>query len=486
MDVGTRQVRLDAGLVRGWAATAVAACAAARERIDAVNVFPVPDGDTGSNVALTVAGGAAALDGLPVAAPWHEAVTAFAHGAARAARGNSGVILSQWLVGLAHGLGAADAAGGAEHVDPDRLACALTAAADAAVTAVPDPQEGTVLTVARDVARTVRAGRTAAGAAADLLAQAVDAARDDLRRTSAGHDVLRAARVVDAGACGLLVVLDALVAALRGRDASAVDLAWLPQVGPDVLAGCASGSGGAFEVMMLVRDVAGARLATALQAVGDAVAVADAGGLLHAHVHTDRPAAALATVAAAARSQVVVRRIEEPPPTARGLVVLTPSPGLAAWFATCGAVTLVGDAPGVDEVVRAARDTRTGRAVVVDAGTGAPVPGDLDVVAATGDGPAVVACLALVADDAADPEAAHAALHRLAAATTDAHEAVPGLVARLLAAVPGAQAVTLVHGEDVDDRAVVDVAVAVAGAHRDLEVVVAGPARGDAWWVGVD
>uniref|UniRef100_UPI0011780D9C DAK2 domain-containing protein n=1 Tax=Cellulomonas iranensis TaxID=76862 RepID=UPI0011780D9C len=331
MDVVARRARLDADLVRGWAATAAAACAAARDRIDAVNVFPVPDGDTGSNVALTVAGGHDAVrdvTGVPV----QSAATAFAHGAARSARGNSGVILSQWLVGFAAGIGddGPDEGGRADEPDePDergagpaardtaaRLVRALTAAADAATTAVPDPQEGTVLTVARDVARTARAAVGADDDAptdgadpAELLAGAVDAARGDLRRVSAAHDVLRAARVVDAGACALLVVLDALVAALRGATGAEVDLSWLPAASPEVVAGCSPGAGGAFEVMMLVRGVPADRLVGALRGVGDAVAVADAGGALHAHVHADDPAAVLALVPAADRERVVVRRV---------------------------------------------------------------------------------------------------------------------------------------------------------------------------------
>ncbi|WP_046528725.1 DAK2 domain-containing protein [Cellulomonas sp. FA1] len=509
MDVVARRARLDVDLVRGWAATAAAACAAARDRIDAVNVFPVPDGDTGSNVALTVAGGRDAVrdvTGVPV----QSAATAFAHGAARSARGNSGVILSQWLVGFAAGIGddGPDEGGRADEPDePDergagpaardtaardavRLVRALTAAADAATTAVPDPQEGTVLTVARDVARTARAAVGADDDAptdgadpAELLAGAVDAARGDLRRVSAAHDVLRAARVVDAGACALLVVLDALVAALRGATGAEVDLSWLPAASPEVVAGCSPGAGGAFEVMMLVRGVPADRLVGALRGVGDAVAVADAGGALHAHVHADDPAAVLALVPAADRERVVVRRVEEGPPATRGLVVLTRSPGLAAWYATCGAVTLVGDAPDADQLARATADARTGRAVVVDAGTGADVR-DHDVVAAAGDGAAVVACLALLADPDGDPAAGRAALDRLRTGTAHDASGLAAVVDGLVAAVPAAQAVTLAHGLDaVEARAAADV---VARAHPELEVLLVGPVAGEAWWAGVD
>ena len=110
MEVVTRDVVLDGDGVRAWAAASVAACAAAQERIDAVNVFPVADGDTGSNVLLTVSGGAEAVAALTPGEPLAAVVATFADGAARSARGNSGIILGQWLVGLAAGVGPADGA----------------------------------------------------------------------------------------------------------------------------------------------------------------------------------------------------------------------------------------------------------------------------------------------------------------------------------------------------------------------------------------
>ncbi|MCC2335623.1 DAK2 domain-containing protein [Cellulomonas wangsupingiae] len=492
MGVVSGQDVLGGVVVRAWAVAATTACGAARERIDAVNVFPVPDADTGSNVALTVAGGADAVAAAGPEADAAAVAAAFADGAARAARGSSGIILSQWLVGFAAGLAA-----GSDGIGTQALVGALDRASVTARGAVPDPQEGTVLTVAHEIAGHARraAGTAAAGSAGDVLAAAADAARADLGRLSAGHDVLRAARVVDAGACALLVVVDALAHTLRtgGRqlDGADVDLSWLPQAGPDVVAGCAPAAGGAFEVMMLVRPGwpgAGA-LASALQEVGDAVAVVDAGGVRHAHVHCDDPAAAVGLVPADARAQVVVRRVDEPAPAERGLVVLTTSPGLAAWYATCGAVTLVGPDPGPHEVARAALDTRAGRAVVVDAGVGtagARDGGADDVLVTTGDGPAVVACLALVADPGLAPDAARQALRRLRSAGPVPADAVPEVVAGLLPQVPAAQGVTLVHGHDVGADAARAVADALADALPQVEVVVAGPAAGAAWWVGVD
>ncbi|HUX69452.1 MAG TPA: DAK2 domain-containing protein, partial [Cellulomonadaceae bacterium] len=93
--------QLDADVVRQWAATATTALGSARARIDAVNVFPVPDSDTGTNVFLTVASGTDALAGLGSGAAVAEAAVAFARGALVGARGNSGVIVSQFLEGFA-------------------------------------------------------------------------------------------------------------------------------------------------------------------------------------------------------------------------------------------------------------------------------------------------------------------------------------------------------------------------------------------------
>ncbi|TGY77317.1 DAK2 domain-containing protein, partial [Cellulomonas shaoxiangyii] len=453
---------------------------------------------------------------LPGGAGAAEVAGTLAAGAAAAARGSSGIILSQWLVGLA----AAVAAG-------EDLAGALTRAAAAARDAVPDPQEGTVLTVAAQVAAHV--GRHDHGSAvphgsadADVLAHALAAARSDLGRVSAGHDVLRAAHVVDAGACALLVVLDALTHALRTRTAAEVadvDLAWLP-TGAVALPGAhAAAAGGAFEVMLLVRPgpscsstdgAAGTdALAAALRGVGDAVAVVAAGDRWHAHVHTDDPAAALALVPPGARDRVVVRAVDPGPVTGPGLVVVTASGGLAAWYATAGAVALVAD-PGApvpaEHVGRAVVDAEGSHVVVLDAVGGVP-PGTVPeapgvppatVLAAAPDGAAVVACLAVLADPARGSGAARAALDRLLSVRVPAHAPgdaggdAPGGVPALVGAVrdlvrsrPAAQSVTLVHGADVgaDAAAAVD---AVRAALPDHEVVVAGPAAEAGWWVGVD
>lgn len=356
-------------MLRDWLGRAVPALEAARERIDAVNVFPVPDGDTGTNVLLTVRGAADAVAGLPLggdAADDGPAVLrSLARGALLSARGNSGVILSRYLGGLA---------GAASGPLPD----ALRAAAGAARSAVPEPEDGTVLTVAAVVADgAARAAGHGAGDA-DALGAGVAAGRADLARISAAHPVLRSARVVDAGACALLVLLDALAAALAGS-AGPVDVAWLdaheaaPEDDGDE-AGLPAGAAG-YEVVALLRvdgaggadgaDTLARGLAPALAAVGDAVAVVPGEGLVTAHVHAAAPGDVAAVLTACgARWTATVRPLLG---AVRPVVACTGSGASAAALADAGAVAvLLPDGTPADEAREA-----VGRAAQDAAGTGA-------------------------------------------------------------------------------------------------------------------
>ena len=198
---------LDAALLERWAAAAVAALEGHRAEIDRINVFPVADRDTGTNMLLTMRAAAAGCgrdDALVAAAE------TLARGALLGARGNSGVILSQVLRGVAEAVAAAEGpCAGAV------LADALDRGARLAEKAVTRPQEGTVLTVlaaAADGAAAARSDRLDAVAVA-----AVAAARTALRATPDQLPELGRAGVVDAGGFGLVVVLDALAALVTGR-----------------------------------------------------------------------------------------------------------------------------------------------------------------------------------------------------------------------------------------------------------------------------
>ena len=203
---------VDPTVLRGWAATGRDALEEAREEIDELNVYPVPDGDTGTNLHLTVEAAALTLTELPEAASPAETLATLARGALLGARGNSGVILSQVLRGLADA-----ATHDAAELGPASWAAALTRGAEAAYAAVADPVEGTMLTVLREAAAaaTTRAGD--GGDLADVVRAAATEATAALARTPDQLEVLRLAGVVDAGGRGVCVLLDALVAVVTGE-----------------------------------------------------------------------------------------------------------------------------------------------------------------------------------------------------------------------------------------------------------------------------
>ncbi|ACU76849.1 Dak phosphatase [Catenulispora acidiphila DSM 44928] len=232
---------VDAGALRRWAGAALAVLGRHREEIDALNVFPIADADTGTNMYLTFEAACRALDDrltAPGPAPSvPEALQALAHGALLGARGNSGVILSQLL------RGAAGARYTGSAVDGAALAAGLAAAAELAYEAVARPAAGTILTVASAAAEASSAAVVAIGELAaripvpaggealpvpnpltanDSLAYVAQAAaagaREALGRTPDQLDVLREAGVVDAGGLGLVVILDTLAAYTGGLD----------------------------------------------------------------------------------------------------------------------------------------------------------------------------------------------------------------------------------------------------------------------------
>src|SRR5579859_1686425 len=172
------------------------------ERINALNVFPVPDGDTGTNMSMTLAAAVDGLNKLPESVSVSEVAHAAYEAAMLGARGNSGVILSQLLRGFA------DALNNVSGLTPAGLANALVRASEVGYTAVSRPVEGTILTVSREVGV---AATAAAGAGADLpevLEQVTRAAADAVAATPTQLEVLRKAGVVDSGGEGYRVLLE--------------------------------------------------------------------------------------------------------------------------------------------------------------------------------------------------------------------------------------------------------------------------------------
>ncbi|MFD5604593.1 DAK2 domain-containing protein, partial [Streptomyces sp. NPDC127064] len=384
------QTFLDALAVRTWCGLALRALGRAREEIDAINVYPVADGDTGTNLYLTVESAATAVEavfagyGTGSAEPsLADAVRAMAHGALIGARGNSGTILAQLLRGMAQVL----ADGGdrdVPHIDGAELRLALRRAADSARQAVAHPVEGTVLTVASAAAD---AADGAEGDCAAVARAAYAGARAALAATPGQLAVLERAHVVDAGGSGLVTVLGALVEAVtgepvapetvrghavaRGDTADAVHArACAP--GPGGCPGGAGTGGPAFEVIYLLEadDAAVARLRTRLDALGDSLVVVGGDGLWNVHVHVDDAGAAVEAGVEAGRPYRIrithfglgdVHTAGRPHPrerAQRAVVAVVPGEGLAGLYTEAGATTVLarpGEPPASGELVEAVR-----------------------------------------------------------------------------------------------------------------------------------
>ncbi|GLX22274.1 DAK2 domain-containing protein [Streptomyces lavendulae] len=387
---------LDAEAVRTWSSLALAALGRVREDIDAINVYPVADADTGTNLYLTAEAADRALDeslaGVtdPTAAPASlaEAVRAYAHGALIGARGNSGTILAQLLRGVADVLGAdpgdpADPAGPADRAPGPLLARALTRAAEEAYRAVAHPVEGTMLTVAGAAARAGAAAGTAAATAAEVARAAYDGARAALAETPGQLAALGQAGVVDAGGCGLVAVLGALWQALSGQEPAAE-----PVRGPAVPVPvaldpepCGQEQGGpAYEVVYLLEasDEAVAGLRSGLDLLGDSLVVVGGDGLWNVHVHVDDPGAAVEAGVEAGRPHRIrithfgdQRRRAAAPRAQRAVVAVAQGEGLAALCGEAGATTVLarpGEQPAAAELLEAVRRAHAREVVLLPGG----------------------------------------------------------------------------------------------------------------------
>ncbi|MFH9655144.1 DAK2 domain-containing protein [Streptomyces anulatus] len=397
---------LDAVAVRTWCSLALEALGRERAEIDAINVYPIADGDTGTNLYLTVESAAAAVEAVfaahetgATAPATADAVRAMAHGALIGARGNSGTILAQLLRGMAGVL--------ADGGDAAHLRRALTRAADAARRAVAHPVEGTVLTVA------AAAAEAAGGEESDLrtvVHAAYDGALAALARTPEQLAVLGRAGVVDAGGRGLVAVLGALVETVTGQapvrgprtahgkaptpvdggsvvglpvggtpvegvPAGGFPAGGVPETGVPVGEGpldCPEDgvAGPAFEVIYLLEagDEQVARLRTRLDALGDSLVVVGGDGLWHVHVHVDDAGAAVeAGVEAGRPYRIRITHFAtesghdlrvQAEPAQRAVVVVVPGDGLAGLCTEAGATTVIarpGEPPASGELVDAIR-----------------------------------------------------------------------------------------------------------------------------------
>ena len=345
------RTQLDVGALMEWAALALDGMRAHRRAIDALNVFPVPDGDTGTNMYLTLEAGVEAM--LAVAAdapdPGSTRLAALARGMLMGARGNSGVIASELMRAVA----ATRAADLSRPMDGSWLADALDHAARGAYAAVSQPKEGTVLTVARAAADAAAeaAGRTEGQLMAAAQAAAT-AARAALAETTNQLEALRRAGVVDAGGRGYVVLSDALLEVVTGVH---TELPEFPQRAPepDSLADAehaVHGYGGpSYEVMYLLDapDPVVPGLRKRLGSLGDSLVVVGGDGLWNVHVHVDDAGAAIEAALAVGQphriritylSDVVSAGAQQP--TGRALVVVAHGQGVADLLESSG-VTVV-------------------------------------------------------------------------------------------------------------------------------------------------
>ncbi|WP_193610314.1 DAK2 domain-containing protein [Nocardioides lijunqiniae] len=360
MEETPRSGIIELAVVLRFVDIATDALAQAREEIDALNVYPVPDGDTGTNMYLTVS---AARDAIREAADGSPngdrdvALAAFGRGALLGARGNSGVILSEMLGAIARRISAATP----EERNAQVMADALRRATEASYAAVGRPVEGTMLTVARAASEAaVALAADPSVRARDVFTAAARAAREALARTPEQLQVLKDAGVVDAGGRGLSVILDAAETALTGRRPVPVTSPLGRHAIPIPHAGAVpehdlSPDGPAYEVMYLLdaTEAAIPVLRATLDGLGDSLVVVGGDGLWNVHVHVDDVGAAIeAGIEAGRPHRVRVTHFAEQVAEARHgrgrerdgrrIVAVAAGPGLRALFEEAGAVVVDG------------------------------------------------------------------------------------------------------------------------------------------------
>lgn len=352
-------------------AAAHAAVKAQVARINDLNVYPVPDGDTGTNMLLTLESALNEISGRSYDSP-EGASRACARAALMGARGNSGVILSQMIRGACEVLEDRDS------LDAGAFAAGLDGARERAYASVREPVEGTMLTVIKDAALAAR--ETIEGGDADLpsvAGAARFAAHDSVRRTPELLAVLREARVVDAGGLGVAVVLDGLYACVTGQEIEA------PEAGeddvPDLEAIHAQEEAWGYCTEFLVDGFDGdvEEFREHVYDSGRSVFVVADDDVVKIHVHTQDPGAALSYAGGFGRlagvkvddmeAQVRSREPGERPVARLGVVAASRGEGNRALFEQMGAVVIEGgqgENPSAADLARAV-DKAGASAVVV-------------------------------------------------------------------------------------------------------------------------
>ncbi|NLP38448.1 MAG: DAK2 domain-containing protein [Corynebacterium pollutisoli] len=341
---------LDGPRLHAWAARAVAELSARRAEINALNVFPVPDADTGSNMTHTMEAALAEADRLPADADVAAVAAALASGSVRGARGNSGLVLSQVLRAVAD-----SAARGS--VDGDSIARSLTLAVTLVDRAIAEPVEGTVITVLRAAAL---AAESASGDLHAVATAALEAARTALANTPSQLDVLREAGVVDAGGTGFVVLLETLLAEIEGTEE-------LPQVEARP-----NGPAADLEVTFFFvgdLDCLQARIAP----LGESLVIAradDTSGRVHIHSRTAGRVIETA-FSAGAVSDLRLEVLPDAPQVdapRRVVVAVTPPGSVAELYREAGAVVVAPGESVVSDILGQVRSSRAQELILLPNG----------------------------------------------------------------------------------------------------------------------
>ena len=366
----TRAVTTFAGLLR-----------AQREFINRLNVYPVPDGDTGTNMTLTLESVVADVKALGTEVSMGEVCRAIAQGSLMGARGNSGVILSQMLRGLIQGFGD-------DRVDATQLAAGLVRAAVLARQAVARPVEGTILSVARAAAE----GAQDASSLESVVHGARDAARVALARTPDQLAVLKQAGVVDSGGTGLVLWFDALCHVVAGDPLPVTPTIASINTLPELHESLESNVGDLkYEVMFLLDadDEKMPDFRAAWVTLGDCIVIVGGEGLYNCHIHSNNVGASIEVALDAGRprqirvtdlsEQVLEERwvreanvlpeVPETPAPTTAVVAVVVGEGIGRIFRSLGVRTLVTGGqsmnPSTSDLVAAVRATGSREVVIL-------------------------------------------------------------------------------------------------------------------------
>ena len=328
--------------------------------LNSLNVFPVPDGDTGTNMLLTMRSALAEASRCSDGSA-SDVARAVAHGALMGARGNSGVILSQILHGLASKLDGKDRLAGGD------LVTGLTEGSSLAYRAVSNPVEGTILTVIRESSDAARAA-SVSNDIQDILDATVTAARDSVSRTPSLLPVLKEAGVVDAGGLGLYIILEGFLRYLRGEMNERYDVSRYVPVDMPTMASEEPLYGYCTEFMIEGQGLKLEDIRARLEKIGESVIVVGDENAVRVHFHCPDPGPAITYAASLGRlHQVKIDDMDEQheefvaakraPAVDIAIVGVVSGEGLTEVFHSLGAIAVVPGGqtmnPSIEELLHA-------------------------------------------------------------------------------------------------------------------------------------